>query len=140
MIGDGEPLDARGLLGSLEARVMEDLWAHPPSVVGDVVGRLNHGKRRQLAYNTVMTVMAKLADKGYLLRHRTGRAFVYQPVQSRSDFVRSRAAEAARDLVDDFDELAVAGFIDSIRDRPAMLRELERLMSSDGLDDEPPAA
>ncbi len=112
---------------------MEDLWAHPPSAVGEVLERLNATSRRKLAYNTVMSVMAKLADKGYLTRRRQGRAFIYQPAENRRDFLRSRAADAAEVLLDDFNDLAVAGFVDSVRDRPALLEELRRLMTADDL-------
>lgn len=131
MDGDRGSPDVQELLGSLEARVMEDLWVHGASPVGEVLSRLNGSTRRQLAYNTVMTVMTKLGDKGYLNRQRTGRPYVYEPVHNRDRFIRSRAAAAASDLLEDFNELAVAGFVDSVRSRPSLLRELERMLDEE---------
>lgn len=109
---------------------MEDLWAHGASTVGDALARLNE-MGRKLAYNTVMSVMSRLAEKGYLSRRREGRAFVYEPTHDREGFIRERAASEARQLVDDFGEAAVAGFVDSVRADPSLLDELERLLRDD---------
>jgi len=43
-----------------------------------VADRLNDGRKPKLAYTTVMTVMARLADKGILSRRREGRGYVYE--------------------------------------------------------------
>mgnify|MGYP006307708555 FL=1 len=37
---------------------------------------------REVAYTTIMTVMKKLADKGYLQYHKDGRTYVYAPAQA----------------------------------------------------------
>jgi predicted transcriptional regulator len=47
----------------------------------------------QLAYTTVMTTLDRLYRKGVLLRRRRGRAFVYEPRQSRSEMLREAVAE-----------------------------------------------
>src|SRR2546423_9525505 len=63
-----------GYLGPLEAEVMELLWAaKEPLTVRTVLERLNRGPRPPPAYTTVMTVMARLAEKEVLRRHRAGR-------------------------------------------------------------------
>jgi predicted transcriptional regulator len=123
-------------MGPLEARIMDDLWKAGASRVGEVLDRLNEGARRPLAYTTVMSVLARLAQKGYLKRERDGRAFVYTPVHSRKAFVRARAADAASELLEDFGAAGVAGFVDTLKARPAMLRQLEKLIGQGGSDDE----
>ena len=131
-------IEASGLLGSLELRVMGDLWAHEPSTVNQVLERLNAQSRRPLAYNSVMTVMARLAEKGHLQRSKAGRAFVYTPAADRAEFLRRSAASAAAEVVEDFGELAVAGFVDTVQTDPQLLQTLRRLMGSrgDGVGDE----
>ena len=62
-------------LGELEIGVLQILWAAgEPLDVNAVVQGLG-GSR---AYTTVMTTLDRLYKKGYLLRAKEGRAFVYQ--------------------------------------------------------------
>jgi predicted transcriptional regulator len=71
-------------LGDLEALVMEQLWSSSdPLSVRQVLESLPDGRNR--AYTTVMTVMDNLFQKGFVERERSGRAFVYQPAQSRAE-------------------------------------------------------
>ncbi len=71
-------------LGPLEAQVMDVVWSSTDSVtVRDVLAGL---PGRQLAYTTVMTVLDKLHHKGWLVRDMVGRAYAYQPVQSREAY------------------------------------------------------
>jgi predicted transcriptional regulator len=100
-------------LGPLELRIMQDVWDHGPSTVNDVLDRLNDSRGRSLVYNTVMSTLARLADKGYLKRHREGRAYVYGG-DGPSAFLRDRAAETTRELVDTLGEVAVAGIVDGL--------------------------
>lgn len=118
--------DPDEFLGSLEARVMTDLWRHGESTVNDVLDRLNAGRAKQLAYNTVMSVMARLADKGLLDRERHGRAFVYWPAMDRDKFVEHQAARTAQEFMEEFGVAAVSGFVTAAAERPALLEELER--------------
>jgi predicted transcriptional regulator len=59
--------------GEREAVIMNRLWAwRRPALVREMVDDLQ--KDRQIAYTTVMTVMDNLYRKGWLPRHRDGRA------------------------------------------------------------------
>lgn len=112
------------VLGPLEADVMEVLWAtDEPLDVRTVLDELNRDRRPALAYTTVMTVMARLAEKGILLRERNGRGFEYRPA------VPDVASIAVRGVVRDFGEAAVAGFVDEVRADPALLRRLKKLLN-----------
>jgi predicted transcriptional regulator len=111
------------VLGPLEADVMAVLWAAPsPLTVRQVLERLNGGDRPALAYTTVMTVMARLADKGILRREPAPRGFRYAPV------VRDRAGIAVREVVRNFGETAVAPFVEEVRADPRLLRRLRKLL------------
>jgi len=71
--------------GELEAAIMDRLWERGrPALVREVVDDLR--KDRPLAYTTVMTVMENLHRKGWLRRHRDGRAWRYEPTGSRSGY------------------------------------------------------
>jgi predicted transcriptional regulator len=51
-------------------------------------------KDRQIAYTTVMTVMENLYRKGWLRRHRDGRAWRYEPTGSRSGYTAALMSDA----------------------------------------------
>ncbi len=73
--------DLNPQLGELETEIMNAIWELKEANVQAVVDMLR--PRRKLAYTTVMTVMSRLADKGYLNRRKDGRSFVYTPGPSR---------------------------------------------------------
>jgi predicted transcriptional regulator len=121
---DEQPVDR--VLGPLEAEVMEVMWAEQESLsVREVLGRLNDGRARPLAYTTVMTVMARLAEKEILRRTRDGKGYRYEAAMP------DAAAIAVRGLMRDFGEAAVAGFVDEVRADPQLLRRLQRLLQDD---------
>jgi hypothetical protein len=85
--------------GELEAVIMDRLWAWGrPASVREMVDDLQNG--RQIAYTTVMTVMDNLYRKGWLRRHRDGRAWRYEPTvpgrRAEPPDRRLRAAAARR--------------------------------------------
>src|SRR5438034_5303917 len=62
--------------GDLEAAIMDVVWAAGvPVRVREVSEQLN--RDRPLAFNTVQTVMENLYRKGWLERHKDGRAYRY---------------------------------------------------------------
>lgn len=69
-------------LGQLEAEVMDLLWSRTrPVSVRDVLEDLRSD--RPIAYTTVMTVLDNLHRKDFVTRHKDGRAYLYEPAQSR---------------------------------------------------------
>ncbi len=111
------------LFGDLEARVMEIIWQLREATVGDVLARLGD----EYHYNTVMTVMSRLADKGVLTRRREGRAHVYTPVEDRDAFLARVSRDVAEGLLREFGTLAIAQFIDAADAiDPNLLAELRR--------------
>lgn len=78
----------RKVLGDLEAEIMEIVWARPRhkgAVVRDIVEILQ--RRRQVAYTTIMTTMARLARKRFLRAEKRGQAYVYFPTVTEDEFV-----------------------------------------------------
>ena len=79
--------------GDLEASIMDVVWAtEAPVRVREVSDQLN--RERPLAFNTVQTVMENLFHKGWLTRHKNGRAYWYQAARSRDDYVAQLLDEA----------------------------------------------
>jgi predicted transcriptional regulator len=76
-------------LTEAELRLMDVIWEKREATVAEVAAALPED--HNLAYNTVLTTMRILEDKGFL-RHTTanaGRAFVYRPVVGRREASRT---------------------------------------------------
>jgi predicted transcriptional regulator len=122
-----ERAESRRVLGPLEAEVMHLLWAADgPRSVREVLDGLNAGRRPPLAYTTIMTVLARLAEKGVLERTLAGRGFVYTPA------VGDEAAIAVRGVVQHYGEAALAHFVEQARADPKLYRRLQRLLREEG--------
>jgi predicted transcriptional regulator len=86
-------------LGNLESAIMTELWrCREPVRVRDVLARLNTG--RELAYNTVMTVLDNLHRKGWVRRQMVGKGYLYWPALS----LEEAAARALREVLDSADD------------------------------------
>jgi predicted transcriptional regulator len=64
-------------LTEAELRLMKILWRRGESAVTDLVADLPEGE--PLAYNSVLTTIRILEQKGYVEHRQEGRAFVYRP-------------------------------------------------------------
>jgi predicted transcriptional regulator len=65
-------------LTEAELRLMRILWARGESTVGELVNALP--ETESLAYNSVLTTIRILEQKGYVQHRKDGRAFSYIPV------------------------------------------------------------
>jgi predicted transcriptional regulator len=85
-------------LTEAELRLMDVIWRKGVATVAEVVDDLP--KQIGLAYNTVLTTMRILEDKGYLkhTKSKEGRAFIYHPVVGR----REASRRAVRNLLNRF--------------------------------------
>jgi predicted transcriptional regulator len=105
---------------------MQIVWAvREPISVRKLLERINRGRRAQLAYTTVMTVMSRLVDKGALRRRKQGRGYVYEAAAS------DAAGIAVRNVMRDFGDAAMAHFVDQARADPKALRRLRRMLSEE---------
>jgi predicted transcriptional regulator len=72
-------------LGDLERAIMEVLWQTDSALT---VRQVSTGlDQRNLAHTTVMTVLDRLAKKGFARRERDGRAWRYRPAATREAYV-----------------------------------------------------
>src|SRR5580700_3109786 len=69
-----------------ELRLMEVLWTKGAATVSEVQSAL---LPPPLAYNTVLSTMRTLEQKGYVGHEELGRAFTYHPLVQRDDAAKS---------------------------------------------------
>jgi len=99
-------------LTDAELRLMEVLWQKGRATVAEVAEALP--KELDLAYNTVLTTMRILEDKGYL-RHtkaKEGRAFVYRPAVDRAEASRNAVRHLLRRFFGNSPEALVLNLLD----------------------------
>lgn len=77
-------------LTEAELRLMEVLWEKRRATVADVTEAL---PPPPLAYNTVLTTMRILEQKGYVRHQEEGRAYVYEPLVERDDAAKSAVGQ-----------------------------------------------
>ena len=99
-------------LGPLEREVMDCIWRDEKVSVKDVHSCLK--KSRKIAYTTVMTIMTRLTEKGFLVRKMSGRAFVYTPQKTRKQAAKGIVSSVFDKLVNQFGEEAVVAFSDEL--------------------------
>ncbi len=69
-----------------ELRLMDVLWEKKRATVSDVTAALSPPP---LAYNTVLSTMRTLEQKGYVAHEESGRAFTYRPLVERDAAAKS---------------------------------------------------
>ena len=74
-------------LTEAELRLMKILWLRGESAVGDLVAAMPDGAA--LAYNSVLTTIRILEQKGYVQHRQEGRAYVYSPCVAEHEASRS---------------------------------------------------
>jgi BlaI family transcriptional regulator, penicillinase repressor len=113
-------------LGELERAIMDVLWeSTEPLTVRQVGVRLTD---RDLAHTTVMTVLDRLAKKGFARRQRDGRAWRYEAAADREAYVTELMMHALDQTGDR--SAALASFARRVSDAEA--RVLRRALESFG--------
>ena len=98
-------------LGELQRAVMEVLWERGEASVHEVRDHL--GRKKALAYTTILTTLQKLEKAGWLDHRAEGKSYVYFPVRSRDE---AGAGSVRRFLKQVFEDDAVAMFQHLIRE------------------------
>jgi predicted transcriptional regulator len=119
-------------LTEAELRIMNIVWEKEKATVADVVASLP--RELNLAYNTVLTTMRILENKGYLkhAKAKDARAFVYRPVVARMEATRNAVRHLLRRFFGDSAEALVLniledGVIDDIE-----LNNIRKLLEKGG--------
>lgn len=118
----------KGDLGPLEKTIMEIVWdrAGQEVTVRDV---LDTRSTRDRAYTTIMTVLDRLWQKGYVARRRAGRTYFYRAKRSREQYVEGLVSEVLTQAGDR--QSALLGFVraadeEDLADLRKAIRRVER--------------
>jgi predicted transcriptional regulator len=104
---------------------MEIIWARGEVSVRDIYEVLR--RRREIAYTTVMTTMARLARKRLLTQIKSGLAYQYRPAVSREAFKASVVGEVLDGLLDGFGDSVMAHLAERVgREDPARIAALAK--------------
>lgn len=90
---------SRPPVSDAELEVLKVLWAQGPGTVRDVEAGLRR-RRRRLAYNTVLTLLSRLREKGYVDADRSDTAHVFQSIVSRDDLLSQGLSTLADRICD----------------------------------------
>lgn len=118
-------------LGPLEQEVMSCVWKHKTSTARDVVKCL--GQNREIAYNTIQTIMTRLVGKGLLKRKLEGKTHTYKPVATQENILQSLISQTMSGLTNQFGEEALVAFVDSLDDISQRTRQklIEKLQKNE---------
>jgi predicted transcriptional regulator len=110
-----------------ELEILKILWEHGPNSVRVVYRHMleQQPEGKDLAYNTVQTLLRLMEKKGLVASHLEGRAFIYTPLYSRDQ-------TAARFLDRVFDGAAsqlVASLLQAERIPPEELDRMQALIA-----------
>jgi predicted transcriptional regulator len=111
-------------LTEAELRLMNVLWDKGSCTVSEIADALP--KALGLAYNTVLTTMRILEDKGYVshTKPEEGRAFVYRPLVGREEAGRNAVRHLVSRFFQNSPELLV---LNVLNDEDLSQDELERI-------------
>lgn len=113
-------------LGPLEAKLMQILWRHGPSLAAEVERVVNRRRKEPLAYTTVLNVLLNLEKKDLVDHQVEGRAYRFAPKVTEAQFAERRARDRSRELLEFFGDAAVSAFVSEVRsaELTAQLRKL----------------
>lgn len=110
--------------GPLEARIMEIVWQHGTVSIKKVNELLND----ELSFNTVMTILNRLVEKGHLTKTTTGKgrnkASHFLPIQSKEQFIEEQTRIVTEGLVQEYGQLVVNHFFDAFEQTDPLLIKL----------------
>ncbi|MBD1383292.1 BlaI/MecI/CopY family transcriptional regulator [Metabacillus arenae] len=107
--------------GPLEAKIMDILWDADELSIKGVQQKIEVEK--PINFNTVMTVMNRLVQKGVLHKRTKGRLSIFSPVQSKKDFIEDQSKKLTENLMDEFGGVVINHMIDGLKDVDRSLLE-----------------
>ena len=115
-------------LTEVELEFMQVLWTGGEMTTEEVRERLG-AQGRDLADGSIRKVLSILVDKGYLVRRREGRGFLYRSEVPESQASRSMVMDLLRRVFGGSAALMVAALLDSHAVPPKDLEQIRRLIA-----------
>jgi len=102
------------LLGNLEQKIMEVLWA---SATPLKPSQVLPGLDKKYAYTTIMTVLKRMSDKKILKRIRQANSYIYSPILSKDIFVKDCLDDLIKRLHDSYGDIVTDRFLNFSKHR-----------------------
>ena len=115
-------------LTEAELRLMDVLWLKGSATVQQVLDWLP--QKPALAYNSVLTTIRILENKGYVKHVKDGRAHIYIPLVERQEATRSEIRHLVSRFFKDSHELLVLNILEDQGVEAKELRRLRQLLQS----------
>ncbi len=109
--------------GPLEQDVLGVLWKKEEATGREVFSELK--RSRHIALTTVLTVLERLANKGFVTKAKGESVFLYRPAFTKDGFAREVGRGVLKNIFEISASGACASFVDTLADVDP--RELERL-------------
>ena len=100
------------VLGELESLIMDAIWQLENANVQDIRKKL--AEKRVYSFNTIMTVMNILTDKGLLKKNTKVKPFVYSPKISKENLFEKVSKKIVKALMGEMKSYAISGFTDEL--------------------------
>lgn len=121
------------VLGELEEKVMKILWSADSPLKPSEVQKLLD---KSYAYTTIMTVLARLHEKNILNRKRVGKAFFYEPMKNKENFIKPKLKGIFTSIIDSYGQIAISQFVDVLETlNPDDVNKLKKYLDSKSKDD-----
>jgi predicted transcriptional regulator len=119
--------DVTPLTGELQTQIMSALWRLGSGTVEQVRSALP--PRYRGAYNTIQTVLNRLAERGLLSRQKARNAIEYRPVVSEAEYLSRSISQTLAAASMDARQAALARLIGSLdKEELAELKALAKQM------------
>ena len=115
-------------MGPLERVIMKELWRCASGTSGEITSALNARWGRQLSRKTILTCLTRLEAKGLVRHDKEGRAYRFAPAMNEVDMAAWFVGNRLSQLVERYDDLAVAVFVNRFCEDPYRRQLVRRLL------------
>lgn len=102
------------VLGKLEAEAMEHIWKQKTGTVREICDQLSRTRKKGISFNTVMTVMNRLVQKGLLMKQQGMNCYEYKPRLTKEEFLDNISNNIMKGLMKDFKSYVLAHFAENL--------------------------
>jgi BlaI family penicillinase repressor len=114
-------------LTEAELRIMRALWTRGRGTVNEVIEAMADGPTP--AYNTVLTMLGILEDKGFVTHQKAGRAFTYLPLVNERQAQRSALSHLLERFFDNSPEALILNLLGREESDPAEIARVRAMIA-----------
>lgn len=115
-------------LTEAELRVMNVLWEKGPCTVQQVLQGIS--ETLDLAYNSILTTIRILENKGYVRHVKEGRAHIYEPIVPREEASRSAVRQVVSRFFGNSHESLLLNLLEERKIDPEEINRLREILKA----------